>query len=230
MRHTVLLFDIDGTLVTTGGAGRLALARAFQARYGVADACKFPLDGMTDRAIVRGGLAELGVPCTDAEIDAVLSAYVALLSETISAVDRDRYRVHAGMREAVDAALARKDCAVGLGTGNIRAGARAKLERVGLYDRFRFGGFGCDHEVRNELIRMGAERGAALLGAPLGECRVVVIGDTPKDIAAAQAMGAECVAVGTGHFDVSALRAAGATHAVPDLTHPGALEAVLGQA
>ncbi len=227
MRPTVLLFDIDGTLVTTGGAGRRALERAFERRYGAREVCRFPLDGMTDRAIVRGALAELGRPCTEEEIDAVLATYVAHLDETIAEMDDAKYRLHAGMREAVEAGLARARCAVGLGTGNIKAGAKAKLARVGIYDRFAFGGFGCDHESRNELIRIGAERGAQRLGAPLAECRVVVIGDTPKDVAAAKAIGAECVGVATGHFDTAALLASGATYAFSDLAAPGALAAVL---
>jgi len=117
---------------------------------------------------------------------------------------------------------------VGLGTGNIREGARVKLERVRLYQHFDFGGFGDDHELRPELIRVGAERGARALGLPLGAVRVVVIGDTPKDVAAALAIGAEAIGVGTGSFRPQALLQAGATHAFDTLEHPGALEAVLG--
>jgi phosphoglycolate phosphatase len=82
-----------------------------------------------------------------------------------------------------------------------------ELSRVGLHERFAFGGFGSDHETHSELIRIGAERGAALLGAPLSACRVVVIGDTPKDIAAARAVGAESLAVATGSFSTAALAA-----------------------
>lgn len=230
MKPTVLLFDVDGTLVTTGGAGRKALERVFEVVYGRDDACRhFRFDGMTDRAIVRGGLRGIGVPDTVEEIDRVLEAYVAVLEEEVRAVDESRYRVHRGMLEVLDAAAARPQVAIGLGTGNIREGARVKLERVGIFDRFRFGGFGCDHEERPQLIRIGAARGAQLLGVPEEECRIVVIGDTPKDVAAAAAIGAEAVCVGTGSFRPDALLDCGAAHAFEDLGDPRAIAAVLGE-
>ena len=133
------------------------------------------------------------------------------------------------MAETLDAARALPEVAVGLGTGNIREGARIKLERVGIYDRFAFGGFGCDAEDRTELIRRGAKRGADRLGANRDRCRVVVIGDTPKDVAAAQAIGAECVGVGTGSFSAEQLLAAGARRAFSNLAAAEAREAVLGE-
>ncbi len=229
MRPTVLLFDIDGTLVTTGGVGRRALELAFERAHGRRDACSgFRFDGMTDRAIVRGGLLALGLAPTAASIDVVLQRYLEVLAEEVAAAPAERYRVHAGMCETLDAAAARPQFAVGLGTGNIRAGARIKLERVGLYHRFGFGGFGCDDEDRTTLLRLGAERGAATLGVALGQARVVVIGDTPKDVAAARGIGAESVGVGTGSFSPEELLDAGATWAFPSLAAPGAMEAVLG--
>ena len=225
---TVVLFDIDGTLVTTGGAGRRALQLAFGRLHGREDALRhFPLDGMTDRSIVREGLRFLGVEATEGAIEGVLGVYVRCLEEAVAAVPPERYRVHPGMEAAILAAHAR-GMAVGLGTGNIREGARVKLERVGLYRHFAFGGFGDDHELRPELIRAGALRGARALGRALEAVRVVVIGDTPKDVAAALAIGAESVGVGTGSFRPVALLEAGATHAFDTLESPGALEAVLG--
>jgi phosphoglycolate phosphatase-like HAD superfamily hydrolase len=228
MRPTVLLFDIDGTLVTTGGAGRRAMERAFERLHGRRDACdSFSMSGMTDRAIVRKALEFLGAPTSPDAITAVIDAYLAALAEEVPRVhDRD-YRLHPGMREAVDAAHGRKGFAVGLGTGNVREGARIKLERVRIHDRFSFGGFGCDHEDRVELIRHGAKSGAALLGVPVEQCRVVVIGDTPKDVAAAQGIGATCIGVGTGNFTPDALLASGADYAFPDLTAREALAVLL---
>jgi phosphoglycolate phosphatase-like HAD superfamily hydrolase len=231
MRPTVFLFDIDGTLLTSGGAGRKAMDQAFDRAYGRPDACNaFSLDGMTDKAIVRQGLEAIGAPVTPGEVDRVLGLYVERLEAEVRKVDADSYRLHPGMAEAVEAARARPRSAVGLGTGNIREGARVKLARVNFFDRFSFGGFGCDAEARPELILRGAERGAEQLGVPLASCRVVVIGDTPKDVDAALAIGAECVGVGTGRFRPEALLAAGATCAFPDLAAPGALEALLGSA
>jgi phosphoglycolate phosphatase len=229
MRPTVLLFDIDGTLITTGGVGRRAIDRAFAVRFSCSDACStFRMDGMTDRAIVRKGLEAIGQPASNDNVDAVLQGYIAELEDEVRRADPGRYRLHAGMQAALDAARERRQIAVGLGTGNIREGARVKLEKVGVYDRFAFGGFGCDHEERPELIRIGAERGAQRLGRPLSECRVVVIGDTPKDVAAARSIGAECVGVGTGSFSPAELMASGATHAFATLSEAGALPALLG--
>ncbi|MFZ5470335.1 MAG: HAD family hydrolase [Myxococcota bacterium] len=228
MRPTILLFDIDGTLVTTGGVGRRALEKTFERVYSRADAfAGVHFDGMTDRAIIRAGLAALpfGSQPDNETIDSLLKLYLCVLAEEVAAADTARYRVHTGMREAVLSARVR-GMAVGLGTGNVREGARLKLSRVGLYEQFGFGGFGCDHEDRAELLRIGAARGAASLGRPLTSCRVVVIGDTPKDVAAAKGIGAECVGVGTGSFSPENLVAAGATWAFPTLASPGALEAL----
>jgi len=228
MRPTVLLFDIDGTLLDTGGAGRRAVDRAFQELHGRPEACRgFSFDGMTDRGIVRLGLQAIGEPVDDEAIDALLARYVACLEESVRQTPDDRYRVHAGMREAIDAAHSER-MAVGLGTGNIREGARVKLNRVGLFEKFTFGGFGDDHELRPELIRKGAERGAQQLGVQLSAARVVVIGDTPKDVAAAQAIGAESIGVATGGYTSEQLRASGATRVFESLADPDALDATLG--
>jgi phosphoglycolate phosphatase len=226
MRPTILLFDIDGTLITTGGVGRKALERAFLERFGRDDATRFPFDGMTDRLIARLGLEALGVAPTAEAIAQILEFYVELLAEEVARADAAKYRLHAGITEAL-AAAEERGCGIGLGTGNVRAGARIKLERLGVHERFAFGGFGCDAEERVELIRHGAERGAAHLGAPLSTCRVVVIGDTPKDVAAAQGIGAESIGVGTGSFSAAALSECGATHAFASLSEPGALAALL---
>jgi phosphoglycolate phosphatase-like HAD superfamily hydrolase len=228
MRPTVLLFDIDGTLVTTGGAGRRAISRAFEKLYGRLDACdSFSLSGMTDRAIVRKALGIIGADPSPEAIDAVIDGYLSFLDEEVKRTEDRHYFVHAGMREAVSEARSRSGIAVGLGTGNVREGARVKLERVGLYDQFAFGGFGSDHEDRVELIRHGARAGAQLLDVSLEACRVVVIGDTPKDVAAAKGIGALCIGVGTGNFSPHELKDAGADFAFQDFTSPGALEALL---
>jgi len=224
--RTVLLFDIDGTLITTGGVGRKALERSFLELHGREDACTtFRLDGMTDRAIARLGLAAIGLEPTASAIDAVLACYLAHLEQTIAGADAAKYRVHPGMAEAVQAGRQRGH-AVGLGTGNLREGARLKLARVGLWESFDFGGFGDDAEDRAALIHAGAQRGRERLGD--GEAPVIVIGDTPKDVAAAQAIGACCLGVGTSSFSVAQLRDAGATWAFESLAAPGAMDALFG--
>jgi phosphoglycolate phosphatase len=227
-RPTVLLFDVDGTLLSTAGAGRRAIERTFAEIYGREDACRsFRFDGMTDLGIVRLGLGALGLEPTADAAQEIFRIYVKVLEEEVRLADRDRYRVHRGIRDAI-ARAHELGFGVGLGTGNIREGARVKLERVGLFDQFAFGGFGNDSEDRVELIRLGAERGALRLGVPRDECRVVIIGDTPKDVAAARAIGAESVGVGTGSFSPAELLESGATFAFPDLGAAGALEALTG--
>jgi phosphoglycolate phosphatase len=225
-RPTVLLFDIDGTLITSGGAGRRAMERAFDERYGTREACRFRFDGMTDLQIARQTLVALGVEPTPAAMDESIRLYLRFLGEEIARTDDTSYRLHVGITAALAAARTR-GCGIGLGTGNVHEGARLKLERVGVFEEFAFGGFGSDAEDRTELLRHGAERGARHLGASLEACRVVVIGDTPKDVVAAQGIGAECIGVATGSFTLAELRASGATHAFTSLSEPGALSALL---
>jgi phosphoglycolate phosphatase-like HAD superfamily hydrolase len=225
MKPTVLLFDIDGTLLHGGGSGRRAVERVFGERFArreVFDAVRF--HGMTDRAIVRGGLVRAGLPADEAAIDALCAAYLAALAEEVPRAEG--FRVMPGAAALLDALDGRPGVAVGLGTGNLREGARIKLEHARLYHHFAFGGFGCDAEDRAELIRIGAERGARHVGRDLADCRVIVIGDTPKDVAAAQAIGALSLTVETSGFSAADLLAAGATWAFADLTAAGVLPAL----
>jgi phosphoglycolate phosphatase-like HAD superfamily hydrolase len=199
----------------------------FEERYGrgaVFEDMRF--HGMTDRAIVRRGLERSDLPCDEPIIDDLCAAYLGALADEVPR--SPAFRLYPGVVDLLEALADRAGIAVGLGTGNLREGARLKLEHARLYHHFRFGGFGCDHEDRATLIRIGATRGAAQLGAGLEACRVVVIGDTPSDVAAASAIGAESVTVATSGFATDALLAAGATRAFPTLAAPGVLAAVLG--
>ncbi len=231
MAATIHLFDIDGTLLDGDGAGRRAMELAFAAEFGE-DACAslraLRFAGMTDPAIVRAGLRGAGLdPADDARaIAAVLARYLDLLPQTIA--QAARFRAHDGVHACLDALAGHGDAGVGLGTGNLERGAALKLAPLGLADRFGFGGYGSDAEDRAVLVAIGAKRGAAALGRPLAACRVVVIGDTPKDVAAAQAIGAQCLAVATSFHGLAELEAAGATLAVRDLTDPAALRFLLG--
>ncbi len=226
MRPTVLLFDVDGTLVLTGGAGRRAMARAFGAVCGREDACAgFAFGGMTDRLIVRTGLCAVGHSDAEDVIDHLLGVYLDFLPDELSRATG--YRIMPGVEAVLEVALARTAMAVGLGTGNIEPGARLKLAHGGLDDAFAFGGFGSDHEDRTELVRAGFIRGAARLGEPLERCRRVVVGDTPRDVDAARALEAEAITVATGGFTIEQLSAAGATVAFTDLTDPRATAVLL---
>lgn len=231
MKPTVLLFDVDGTLVTTCGAGRRAVERTFETRYGSKDVLPLSFGGMTDKAIVRNGLLALGMSfdsdaALESEIDATLDAYLAVLAEEVR---RAQIRIHEGMVRAMDMADGRPNVALGLGTGNIRKGAEIKLRCVDIFDRFGFGGFGDDSIDRPALLMAGARRGAEKLGVPIEDCRIVIIGDTPKDISAAKAIGAECVAVATGMHDLAELRACEPTAVFANLADPRAPQALFGK-
>lgn len=226
MRTTIVLFDIDGTLVDTGGAGRRAIARAFAELHGRPDACdSIAFGGRTDGYIFAEAARAIGVALDAAAHAALVASYLRALEEEVAR--SEAYLVHEGAVAAVDHAAARGH-AVGLGTGNLRDGAVVKLRRGGLDGRFAFGGFGCDAHDRPDVLRAGAVRGAARLGRSIDACRVVVLGDTPHDLTAARAIGAISIAVTTGPFDAAALRAAGADVVVDRLDAPEALAAIDG--
>lgn len=221
---TVLLFDVDGTLIDNGGAGRRAVERAFETLHGTTAWLDFSFCGMTDVAIVREALRRGGATDTPESVEALLESYISILPEEVNR--STDYTVYPGVLETLERAAGCGDCALGLGTGNIERGAKIKLARAHLNRYFDFGGFGSDHEDRGELLRVGARRGAELLCMPLEECRVVVIGDTPRDVLAALAIGAECIGVGTGTSSPEELLSCGATYAFSSLEDEGARSAI----
>ena len=224
-RPSVVLFDVDGTLATCGGAGRVAMRRAFEDTVGRDDVCDFPFAGSTDRAIARRGLETSGADSSEEAIDRFLERYLEHLPGALrSAVG---HRTFDGVDDALAALEARADFAVGLGTGNVERGARAKLSPLGMSERFAFGGFGCDHEDRAQLIARGFERGVRQLNGDSERPRFVVIGDTPRDIAAAHANGAECLAVTTGPYDAASLVEHGADLVCATLGAPAAIRFLL---
>jgi phosphoglycolate phosphatase-like HAD superfamily hydrolase len=224
-RPTVLLFDIDGTLVDTGGAGRAALEAAFTSITNLPSKMELSFGGMPDRAIVREALVRMGRAAGDVDIDRVIALYVELLAEQLPR--STRYRILPGVRALLEWLSEANGCAIGLGTGNVKAGAELKLAHGGLAESFAFGGFGCDHEDRSALLAVGAERGAAALGVARHECRVVVIGDTLRDIAAARKIGAECVAVATGGVSIEQLTTGKPDALFQDLESEGAGSVIL---
>jgi phosphoglycolate phosphatase-like HAD superfamily hydrolase len=229
MTPTVVLFDIDGTLVTCGGAGRRAMERAFVDAVGDASVADFGFGGMTDRAIARQGLVRAGRSPTEEQLDALLERYLGYLADELPR--SPGYRVLAGVERVLDALdverTAGAPIAVGLGTGNLVRGARLKLEPGGLWERFGFGGYGSDDEDRPRLLETGARRGAGALGIARETARVVIVGDTPRDVHAAHAIGAVCVAVASGTYDLAALAACGPARACPSLAEV-ALDDLLG--
>ena len=225
MRVTIALFDIDGTLLRAGGAGRraveLALGEVLGGREDV-DLQSVEFAGRTDPWIVSEALTKYGASPDDALISAVLRRYVSLLPEQLA--QAEAFEVLPGVASLLTKLSERTDLVLGLGTGNTERAAYAKLARGNLDSFFSFGGFGSDHVERAELLRVGLERGRQR-AAEAREVRTVVIGDTPHDVRAARAIGAECVAVTTGSFDGSTLRAAGASVVFTDLRAPVVLEA-----
>lgn len=229
-RMRILLWDIDGTLVSTGGAGMKALATAVHASEPATQALRrMRLDGMTDRKIARilcAAARHRAEPLTllpvhesrvtALEIDEMLAAYLGRLRDSLSRADS--YAVLPGVLEALDALETKAIHA--LGTGNLEAGARLKLEHGGLWHRFRFGGYGSDAEERADILRAAWTRAEAHLGRRCTAAEFVVIGDTPKDVAAAHANGLCCVAVATGRHDLHELAQAGADLVLETLAHP----------
>lgn len=231
VKPTVLLFDVDGTLVTTCGAGRRAIERAFELRHGTKAVLTFSFGGMTDKAVVRDALLALYRSFATEEdlgreMEATLAVYLEVLVEEVA---RARIRIHAGMERALDLADARKEVALGLGTGNIRKGAEIKLDAVGIYRRFTFGGFGDDSIDRPTLLMAGVRRGADKLGVPVEDCRIVVVGDTPKDVLAAKFIGANSIAVATGMHPVAELEQCDPSAVFENLADPRAEAALFGK-
>lgn len=225
------LFDIDGTLVSAGGAGRRAFERAVADRCGPLDGALggLRLDGLTDRLIVRKALEILGLPFDDPFCDALLDRYVEHLRTEIHGPG---FAVLPGVVEALEA-LRGRGALVGLCTGNVEAGARLKLGRGGLDRYFDWGagavcGFAQDGEEREKLVHAALRRAGARLGRPVAAREALVIGDTPRDVDAAHHAGCPVLCVATGRYAEAELRACGADHVVPTLEHPDALRILLG--
>lgn len=220
VRHpTTILFDVDGCLISTGGAGARAWRHAFDRLHGIpADIWQFSEAGMTDPDVGRLTFARvIGREPTDQELARLLAAYLDRLA---TEVERSPgYRVMPGVA-ALLPRLVEAGVLLGIVSGALEAGAHIKLARAGLNRFFAFGGYGSDARDRGELTRLAIERAGRICGHALDPARVLVVGDTPRDVAAAHAAGAVAVGVATGKYTVAELRAAGADHALPTLERP----------
>lgn len=219
----LVLFDIDGTLILSGGAGLRALERTFLELYRVPDAAAdIEYHGLTDPIILESlARARLARDLDDDETARFVERYLAHLGDTLR--ESEGFRVLPGARELVEELSARDDVALGLVTGNFEPAAFAKLERAGLRDYFRFGGFGSDARDRADVTRIAVERGQRHAGT---NGSAVVIGDTRHDVRAANETGLPCLAVATGNTPVEELRAAGARWTVTGLDEPLVREAL----
>jgi phosphoglycolate phosphatase len=218
-RPSAVLFDIDGTLISTGGAGARSWRYAFDELHGIpADIGQFTDAGMTDPTVARLTFkAAVGHDPSPTELATVMAAYLDRLPYEVA--NSEGYRVLDGAEEALRG-LGRSGILLGITSGAVEAAAHIKLSRAGFNRYFPFGGYGSDSPDRVELTKRAIERGGNLIGTPLDPHEVFVVGDTPKDIEAAH--GAGCLAIGTatGHYSHEELEKAGAEYVLDSLREP----------
>jgi phosphoglycolate phosphatase-like HAD superfamily hydrolase len=218
-RYRILLFDIDGTLVSTGGAGAVAWRQAFEELHGIpADIGQFTDAGMTDPDVgARTFEAVLGREPTPHELAQLIQRRLEHLPEAVAA--SEGYRVLPGVPERLRQ-LSRDGHLLGIITGNGDGAAFIKLTRGDLSRWFSFGAYASAGLDRAGIVRQAVQRGEAMLGQDVPNTEIYVIGDTPLDVQAAHAAGCTAVGVATGHFDAAALREAGADHVVETMEEP----------
>lgn len=222
----VVLFDIDGTLLRTNGAGRRAVHQAILDVFGTLPTDGHEFDGKTDPQIVRELMRLAGAQddSIDERLAATLARYAELIHKELSGEDHSD-KIFPGIGALLDALEARDDVLLGLLTGNIHDGAVAKLNAVGLgTHRFKVGAYGSDHASRPELPAIARARAEALLGHAVAGKDVVIIGDTPSDMSCGRGIGARPIGVATGRYSVDALAACDAAAAVfPNLSDTAAV-------
>ena len=216
--RVAILFDIDGTLLVTGGAGARSWRLAFDELYGIeADIGAFTDAGMTDPDVGRRTfVAVLHREPKRQEFTRLLERRLYYLHETVR--ESQEYRVLPGVA-ALLPALIDDGRMLGLVTGNVEAAAHVKLHRGQLNRFFSFGGYGSDSADRAELTRIALQRASLVYGEEVSASQAIVVGDTPHDVQAAHAAGLQCVGVGSHHFTAEQLGAAGADWAIASLEH-----------
>jgi phosphoglycolate phosphatase-like HAD superfamily hydrolase len=217
----VCLFDIDGTLISSGGAGKAALEAALLTEFGVQRGMEtVELSGRTDRAIIRDLFRVHNREETAVARERLLAAYLAQLPACLSSI---RGRVLPGIGEFLGQLAERDEVAVGLLTGNVRAGARLKLGHYGLLHHFAFGGFGDHHHDRDDVAHEALREIQSRFDGTVSRDRIWVIGDTPMDVQCARAIGARVAAVATGWHSLEELTACKPDVALADLSDPNPL-------
>lgn len=220
----VCLFDIDGTLLSSGGAGKAAMEAALASEFGVpADSRGVPYSGRTDRAITQDLFRCHGIEATEDNWRRFLDAYLGHLPGCLG---RHQGRVLPGIADLLERLAAKSHVMMGLLTGNVRDGARLKLGHYGIDHHFRFGGFGDHHFDRNDVACEALAEANRFLEAAIHPERFWVIGDTPLDIRCARHIGARIVAVATGWHPMEELAAAAPDLLLNDLSDPTPLLAL----
>jgi phosphoglycolate phosphatase-like HAD superfamily hydrolase len=224
-RPQAILFDVDGLLITTGGAGTRSWRWAFNELYGIpADIAMFTEAGMTDPVVARLTFTSvIGHEPSPEELAKVISHYLMRLPEEVAS--SPGYKVLAGVDELLPR-LGKAGFLLGITTGAVEAAAHIKLARGNLNRFFSFGGYGSDSADRGELTRKAIDRAGEILGTALDSRRVLVLGDTPNDIAAAHAAGTIGIGVASGHFSKDELLGVGADYVLGSLLEelPGVAE------
>ena len=212
-----VLFDIDGTLLVTGGAGAVAWQRAFLELYGVeANIEEHTHAGMTDPEIAEIVFREvIGRNGSAEERAEAIAGYLSHLQEAVD--ESPGYRIMPGIEELLPG-LADDGILLGIFTGNIEAAAHIKLARGGLNRYFAFGGYGSDSRDRTELTKKALERGEQVSGHPLDPAQTIGVGDTPRDVRACHGAGIRVVGVATGSYGIDELTDAGADWSLEDVT------------
>jgi phosphoglycolate phosphatase len=223
----LVLFDIDGTIIRTGGAGVRAFERTFTEVFGLPEATKsLQFAGRTDVSLVRECFRLHGVDQREENFRRFFDAYPTFLTEFLGQLPG---AVLPGIEPFMAELFALADRpAIGLLTGNIRRGAELKLRKFDLWERFEFGAFADDDEDRNCIAAFAKERGERVVGRPLKGEEIVVIGDTPLDVVCANSIGAKSLAVATGIHSRVILREAKPTWAVDQISQVTVQE-VLGR-
>jgi phosphoglycolate phosphatase len=212
----LLLFDIDGTILDSGGAGSRALDLAFLDMFAIEEAFKdIQMAGKTDMQIIRESLSFHGLPSDNGVVPRMLKLYGVHLEREIHNADK---RLKPGVDELLNELKTMEDISLGLLTGNVESGARIKLGAFGLNDYFKFGAFGSDHENRNMLLPVAVNRFRELSNTSVDFTDCVIIGDTPRDVECALPYGASAVAVATGPYSIDDLRSTRAGLVLSDLS------------
>jgi phosphoglycolate phosphatase len=219
----LVLFDIDGTLIHTSGAGEKAFGRVFSNLFGIADGTeRLKFAGRTDPSIVREFFVHNAIEPSQENYERFFEAYVFMLDHMLQELPGG---VHRGVWTWLhDLRTLPQKPAVGLLTGNVRLAGEIKLRRFNLWEQFDFGGFADDSMERNEIAAISKHRGEAFLKRKLDPKEVLVIGDTPLDVTCARHIGAKVIAVGTGIYRANDLQQFAPDYAVDNLEQINARE------
>lgn len=223
----LILFDIDGTLIDSGGAGTLSLNLAFKELFSIDNAFEgISMAGKTDIQIIKEGIVKHNLPSNNGLIPAIVNAYIKNL---MIEINNDKKHIKPGINKALESiSKQNSNYQLGLLTGNIKQGAQIKLKPFGLNRYFPSGAFGSDDEDRNKLLPIALDRFKTILNREINFKDCIIIGDTPLDVYCAKPYGASCIAVATGHYPISSLIRAGADIVMEDLSDTDAfLKAIM---